>query len=549
MVEIRIRMKKVFFSVGFISSMFITGQSLSPGPLAAPGLTGINSTQTENQSDETQPGKIQPANKTEKAGKYSYTLSPDKTEKADEYTRREIESFLCACASGYIGGEDLFKVAAINMYFVKAKNNLENQRKMVESQEISKWFEEKVTVTSKGDLTVLDIETIEGFFKKINQVIGKEKFFYTPGLEVANIVIRLAPPGESFLFHNYAGETSLLKDNLRIRITTSDQDPKPHIVTFLSGIGKVITGSNNIKLTPRELEFRKNNRLVKVVMKNILDPQTRYYAFIHELLHSIGFTGHSPYYESHLFPLPVRTNKDLPPVFGIDGPVFTPLVERMVEMLYRPEILPGMTVKEAGEVLTRLTHIDKTLKSEIISFLLARKDRLENQKRAILEKEEKKYNSKMKKYIELDQLVMKEHWYLDELVEIRTDYRLDAKVVQDVKAATSKLKKLVRIRQELILVEIQKKRLTEKQGSLENGEETRKARRELKRLNEEIIVLNDLLKVEKNITVLERDILAAISSPGQKQVEEKLRRIMRQLYSIDGELEDLQLGDGGSVSR
>jgi hypothetical protein len=528
MVEIGTRMKKVFFSVVLISLLLITGNSLSPGPLAAAGLTGITSTQTENQSDETQPEV-----KTEKTRKYAYTLSPAKTEKADEYTRREIESFLCACAPGYIGGEDLFKVSAINMYFVKAKSNLEYQRKMVESQEINKWFEEKVTVTSKGNLTILDIETIEEFFKKVNQVIDKEKFFYTPDLEVANIVIQLAPPGESFQFHNYAGETSLLKDNLRIRITTSDQNPKPHIVTFHSGIGKVVIGSNNIKLTPREMEFRQNNRLVKVVMKNILDPETRYYAFIHELLHAIGFPGHSPYYESNLFPLPVRTNKDLPPVSGNNSLVFTRLAERMVEMLYRPEILPGMTVKKAGEVLTQLKLFDKTPKNEIISFLMDRKNRLENQTKAILEKEEKKYNSRMKKYIELDQLVMKEYWYLDELEEIRTDYRLEAKVVQDVKAATSKLKKSVRIRQELILVEIQKKRL------LEKGEETRKARRELKRLNEEIVVLNDLLKVEKKITVLERDILAAISSPGQKQVQEKLQRIMRQLYSIDSELKFL----------
>lgn len=538
MVEIGKRMKKTFYPVVLISSMLITGNSLSPGPPAAAGLTGPASAQTGKQLDETQP-----ETKTEKAGKYAYTLSPDKTDKADEYTRREIESFLFACAPGYIGGEDLFKVSAINMYFVKAKSNFENQRKMVESQEINKWFEEKVTVTSKGNLTVLDIETIERFFKKVNQVIGKEKFFYTPGQGVANIVIRLAPPGESFQFHDYAGETSLLKDNLRIRITTSDQDPKPHIVTFHSGIGKVVGSSNYIKLTPRELEFRKNNRLVKVVMKNILDPRTRYYAFVHELLHSLGFPGHSPYYESHLFPLPVQTNKDQPPVLGINSPVFTRLAERMVEMLYRPEILPGMTVKEAGEVITQLKHMDKTPKNEIISFLLDRKNRLENQKKTILEKEEKKYDSRMEKYIELDQLVMKEHWYLDELEEIRTDYRLEAKVVQDVKAATSKLKKSVRLRQELILVELQKKRL------LEKGEETGKAQREIRRLNEEIVVLNDLLKVEKKITVVERDILTAISSPGQKQVEEELRRIMRQLYSIDSELKDLQLEVSGSVSR
>jgi hypothetical protein len=95
---------------------------------------------------------------------------------------------------------------------------------------------------------------------------------------------------------------------------------------------------------------------------------------------------------------------------------------------------------------------------------------------------------------------------------------------------------IVRIRRELILAENQKKRLSEKPGTLKNGEEARKARREFKRLGEEIVVLNDLLKVEEKITALEQDILAAISSPSQQQVKEKLRRILRQLYTIDREL-------------
>jgi hypothetical protein len=153
-----------------------------------------------------------------------------------------------------------------------------------------------------------------------------------------------------------------------------------------------------------------------------------------------------------------------------------------------------------------------------------------------LEKEEKKYDSRMKKYIELDKLVMKDSGYLEELEEIRTDHRSQAKVVQDIRAADSKVKKLVRIRRELILAQNQKKRLLEKQGTIENGEETRNARRELKRLREEIVVLNDLLKIEEKIAALEQDILAAISSLSQKQVKKKLRRILRQLYTIDSEL-------------
>lgn len=505
---------KMFFSIVWLSLLLTAGQALSPQPLDSPGDPG-------------------------KAEKYSYTLAPDKTDKTDEYTRREIESFLCACSLGYIGMEDLSKTPAIGVYFVKTKKNFENQKKVVENQDINKWFEDQVTVTSKGNLTVLDIETIEGFFKKVNQVIGKEKFLYTPGLEVANIIIELAPPGKFVQLNELVGETFLLEDNLGIRITTSDEDPKPHIETYNTGSAGVIVKSENIKLTPRELEFRQNNRLVKVAIKNILDPHTRYFAFIHELFHSLGFIGHSPYQESLLFPLPVRVNKAPLPGFGSGGSLFTELAQSMVEMLYRPEILPGMTVKEAGEVLTRIKRIDKTPKDEMISYLLERKTPLENQKKAILEKEEKEYNLEMKEYIELDRLIMKEIWYLEELEEIRTDYRREAQIVRDIDAAASNVEKLVRIRQELILDENQKKRLLEKPGSLKNEKEARNARRELQRLGEEIVVLNDLLEVEKKIAAFDQNILAETSSPGQKQAIEELRRILRQLYTIDKELQGL----------
>ncbi len=523
----------------WLSLMLTTGQAISPQPLDSPGVTGVTSTQTGTQPDETPPIKSQPPEDSRKAQKYSYTLAPDQIDKTNEYTRREIESFLCACSPGYIRVEDLYKAPAIGGYFVKAKKNFENQKKMVENQDINKWFEDQVTVTSKGNLTVLDIETIEGFFKKVNQVIGKEKFLYTPGLDVANIIIELAPPGKFVQLNELIGETFLLEDNLGIRINTSDEDQKPHIETYNTGSAGVIVKSENIKLTPRELEFRQSHRLVKVAIKNILDPHTRYFAFIHELFHSLGFIGHSPYNESLLFPLPVRANKAPLPGFGSGGPLFTGLAKTMVEMLYRPEILPGMTVKEAGEILSLIKRIDKTPKDEMISYLLDRKNRLENQKTAILEKEEKEYNLKMKKYIELDRLVMKEIGYLQELEEIRTDYHREAQIVRDINAAASNVEKLVRIRRELILDENQKKGLLEKPGPLKNEKEARNPQRELKRLGEEIVVLNDLLEVEKKIAAFEQNILAATSSSGQKQAAEELRRILRQLYTIDKELQGL----------
>lgn len=478
--------------------------------------------------------KTQAAINIGKASKYSYTMAADKAYNPDEYTRKEIESFLSACVPGYIRAEDLARKG--ETYHVKAREIDNNQRKLAESAEINKWFEDQVTVTSKGKLTVLDIDTIIEFFKKINRVIGKEKFVYKPGLEVANIVIELAPPGKSLNLGRHAGETSLLQDNLRVRITTSDRDMKPHIETYTSKHERVINESRIIKFYPRELEFMKNNRLVKVYMKNILDPHTRYFAFIHELLHSIGFHGHSPYDDSHLFPLPVKAFPGTLPILRNNNPLITPLAERMVEILYRPEILPGMTVKEAGSVLTGLKRIDKCSKNEIAAYLKDKKKQLEKQKNVILEKEKKEYNRRMNQYIELDKIIVKEQRYLEELEEIRSDYGLEASVVKDIKADTTKLEKLVRIRQELILSETQKKQWLKKSATPKSSKEAGIGRRELKRLGEEIIVLKDLLKVEEEIAALEQHILASDSSFSQKQLHGELRRTLRQLYTIDNEL-------------
>ena len=104
----------------------------------------------------------------------------------------------------------------------------------------------------------------------------------------------------------------------------------------------------------------------------------------------------------------------------------------------------------------------------------------------------------MNKYIQLDKIVVKEQQYLEELEEIRTDYGLEADIVKDLRADKTKLEKLVRIRQELILSQTQKKQYLKKSTAPMNSKEASLARRELKRLGEEIIVLKDLLKVEKH---------------------------------------------------
>ena len=476
------------------------------------------------------------AEKNGKYGKYTYTLTPEKEDLPGEYTRQEIESFLCACAPGFIRAEDLYKTGSNGKYLVKPKINADNQIKMVDTYEISKWYEDKVLVTATGALTPLDIDTIKGFYDKINQVIGQKKFVYKPRLEAANIVIELAPPQDKLQVQEYVGETSILQDNLAVRLTSHDQTMSLQIETYKLGSGKLINESRNIVLTPEEMEFRKQNRLVKVYIKNILDPHTRYFAFVHELLHSIGFTGHSPYYESHLFPLPVRAFPDPLPLFRHDAPVLSDFAQRMVEILYRPEILPGMTLKDARDILMHSPPLEKTPPQSIITYLQSRKNQLENQQKNLLAVVSKHYSEKMNLYIDLDKLVNKEQLYLEELQEIRRDYGLDSRVVNEVNDAPTVMAKLIRIRRELIVTESQKKRNEENQMTPGNPTDVRKTKQEIKRLQEELVVLRDLLEAETKVAAMERSIMSTISSPEQKRAEESIRRILRQLFAINDEL-------------
>jgi hypothetical protein len=493
------------------------------------------------------PEETAPVDKAAGVQKYTFTLSPDNADQPGGYTRQEIESFLCACVPDYIRSEDVEKVADTGKYIVKAKPVMENQKKLAETQEINKWFEDQVTITSKGALTDADIEILKTFFAQINRELGLKKFVYQPHLEVANIVIEGDPPEEFPQVYQYVGETTLLHDNLGIRLTDSDQPMKLKIETYPLGTGKLVAASGAVHLTPAEMEFRKNQRLVKVRMKYIVDPQVRHFAMVHELLHALGFTGHSPYYESHLFPLPVRAYNGLLLDLRPSGRILTPMAERMVEMLYRPELLPGMTIKEAGEILSSLKPVVQTPKTETSAFLLAKKDCLQGRKKILLEKEEKKYNRKMARYIELDRLLTREQWLWDELQEIRHDYGRDADIVADLVRSTSLLGKLVRIRSELILGETSRRWWLEKRNTCKGPQELKKTQRELKRLQEEAVVLNDLLALENEIAPVEREVQAALSSPAQQEINTTLRRILRQLLTIAKELEPLQDQPGSDL--
>jgi len=478
---------------------------------------------------------------------YTYTLSPAGGDKPGEYsyTRRELESFLCASVENYIRADEVYRDSAADHHFVKAKRGvIENQKKAAENHEINKWFEDKVTVTSRGNLTVVDIDTTKTFLEKINDIIGLEKFVYKPRLKAANIVVEIAPPHNSLIpsgtetgdmkVYSNMGEASLLKDNLRVRLSINNTEIQ--MDTYNAGSGTLIQAPGKIQLTPDEMEFRKNNRIVKIYLENILDPGVRRRSITHELLHTIGFTGHSPYYDSNLFPLPVEAYND--PIFNgtTKPPIITPLAERMVEMLYRPEILPGMTVKEAADVLIHLKQKDKTTTDEIISYLLNRRTVLQERKKKLLDRGTRNFDQSSSLPIAPDKWVSKEAYLLEELQEIKTDNKLDPKIIKEIKEAKPLVVKLTRIRRELILLENRKRKLSALAAETGTGKKAWNLRRQIKNCKEEIVVLTDIFKVAKEIAAGERKIENTPALQTKTQIENKLRRILRQLLCIEKEL-------------
>ncbi|MCK7509965.1 MAG: hypothetical protein MZV70_41985 [Desulfobacterales bacterium] len=110
-----------------------------------------------------------------------------------------------------------------------------------------------------------------------------------------------------------------------------------------------------IVYTPEEEAFRKNNRVLKIVLSNIIDPASGQWVLVHELLHSLGFSGHSPNIGVNLFPLwfsIIIRGSDSSQKFSVDdsGGVMSAGTYRMLEMLYRPEILQNVS-QEAGQIL------------------------------------------------------------------------------------------------------------------------------------------------------------------------------------------------------
>lgn len=318
---------------------------------------------------------------------YDYKLSSSKAKNKDEYSRKQIESFLCTFVPKYITHNDLSKkyiykntdseLCSIQEFFIRSRNINEKELKTANKMEIKKWFESKVIIVCKGSYRHKDIKCVKTFFSIVNKVIGKEKFIFDEHSDIGNIVIEFLnkKPNDSFV--DFLGASMLLKDNLKTFFFKVKDKMK--IMTYKANTIFASDIFDIKKLSSREQLFMGKNRFVKVFITNIAGSDLKIKTIVHELLHAIGFPGHSPYTGSSLFPVsnPVlaRKNKSL----------FSKLDLCMIEMLYRPEILPAMTLEEAGKIITNLKMLKHTKREDILMFLESKKKSLGNEKVELLE--------------------------------------------------------------------------------------------------------------------------------------------------------------------
>ncbi len=472
---------------------------------------------------------------------YTYTLSLPVPESNKEvrntYDRTVVESFLCSQVDNFIRSEELLSLPATEstptQYFTRRKINAGNQIKQAYDAVIHKWFEDKVTVTCRGNLTILDINVIRNFYKKVNQLIGNEKFEFKPNRETANIIIEIAPPDNSDMIHKYLGETTILNDNLRTRIGIKDTNIE--IDQYKSGIGEFINYARSITFTPAEKKFRKENRLVKSRIMNVLDPQIRHFTLVHELFHTLGFSGHSPYPESYLFPVPAKSYKDSFRGLLLGSKLMTPMAEQMTKILYRPEVLPGMSVKEAAVLLTKLNQDDG--KEAALCYFKSIQPQLLERKQHILQQAKENYDRRMAIYIEIAKLERKELDLLAELEEIRTYKKDSLDIIAEIKTTKSLVGRLGRIRREVILIQNNKKKFqAQLKDRTKSKSEHYRLRKKIKLCDEELVVLNDILNTQEASAAEERKITQVRSGDNRSVLEKKLQHVVRQLSIVNKQL-------------
>ena len=459
---------------------------------------------------------------------YEFTLSTEKPEGTpqDEYSRREIESFLCAFAPGFIETDDVYKAppnpkpeftvkeenVIIPAYAAKYKEIDEKQKETLENLEITKWFEERVTYVIKGHAAPEDTAVVNLFFHTLNTIMGKIKFIHEQAGEVGNIVIEFqeAPPPNDPAA--YMGESVRLDDNLRTLFYMVNKQMK--VDTYKVQYGKLRSKTQAIRYSAAEKAFREKNRIVKLYITAVPDASTKKTVILHELLHAVGFNGHSPYTDSNLFPLPVAVKNEKGAVQGI----FSALTGRMLEILYRPEMLPTMTIKEARDLLSHLKVREKTPPEWTAAYLRETKKNLEKEKETILDGARAMFERRDEIIRLLNKLDMQKEKLLKEL---KKENKLAAEIVKD-KSYTE----IIRLNREAV----------EQQLALLVNDNTRAKQMAQRKEDLEVwdAIKGDFCINEKRKTELETEEKNMFEQ--EEEINERLRKIVRRLKTIESEL-------------
>lgn len=491
---------------------------------------------------------------------YVFTLSKGKVNKTGEYTRKEIESFLCANSFSYINTADLFRKKSdyayidnkvtvrkgvrlgyrvVPRYYLKPKTLTEDAKEAYLDNEISKWFEETVTVKCKGKFNHHDLNTTIKFFEQVNKVVGYKKFVFDLKATVTNIVVEFsadAPPRDHLAL---AGRAIILSDTLRVLFYQEKDDIKVETSRAVSDL--LSNNSRMLRYTPEEMAFRKTNRLVKIYMTNVRSQQIRSLVLLHELLHAIGFSGHSPYAESYLYPVPMPVSNtvghDISTQELLNNPLSTHAL-RLVEMLYRPEILPGMTLKEAGQVLAGLKLKSLTSNESALSFLVNQKIQLEQKRSDLLERTRFQIRRKPIIHRLLYELGGTRELLREEVLEKENKlppHQTKGKSLIKIIALNRQL-----VRQRLSEVESQIKRL-KTTSDVKSGPQIRRLKRQVQLRKEDIGIWDKLDKEYRETLTTMRKLESEELriNDNDEMVMKTLRRIIRQLSSIKAEVSRL----------
>lgn len=488
---------------------------------------------------------------------YEFVLSDPASELSDHYTRREMESFLCGFAPDFITLRDIHKeyrspersrrryiagarYRLVPLFKTKYKEPDTAQLEKLENGEINKWTEPRVTVTCRGQNRSEDIGTVCSFINEINGLLGRKKFAFTGGAPVANIVLEFRPDTASEDPTAHMGESVRLEDNMRVLFYIEKEGMK--IETYNAAYDRSAPAATMFHYTPEEQQARKKTRIIKIFITNVPDAETRKQVIFHELMHAVGFSGHSPYPDSNLFPYPVRPSDQPAPTDGEtasrktanreEGRLLSNLGRRMVKMLYRPEILPGMTVKEVRAILPLLSYSEKTSKAAVLTTLDNFEAALLKRKKTLLERA--RFNEERKGFI---------YRSLNQLAEKKI--KLDKELAKENKLDTDRTKDkapldIIRMNREMAADDIARLKSDMESSELKPAE-IKKLKRQIALRREDLGVWDDIARDfeenQRKREQLEGEEKSIYS--GEEEMGVLLRRVVRQLMTIDDEYERL----------